>query len=292
MGDKLPRDDEIYIRLKNKKKKQATTEIAIEEEEKENPKLLNLFEKFVGLKSYLMKNQKIIAHEKKNEKEYSQKKQEKNKQSEKKKSEDKRKKGFKILNICLSLIFLTFTIVSVFIQKPQDFSYFITNPIIKLLNSRQVPIFLNFHRTVMDDILQRYDFAFNFYRSLINKQPFNDDLVPVSTFRVSITRTQYKDCESIFANFTTNITKGCSENLYIADSLYPSDFFTTLESNDIESLSNTTLTYNVFDVDEKTKNFTIQQVSTMEYVSAMLLWYYSKGSSSNTVRNFSSLLFF
>lgn len=92
-------------------------------------------------------------------------------------------------------------------------------PLEQKLSAAAFPEFQNKHQSILEDLVKRYNFTFDFYRSMLNKQAqVENDLFPVSTFRVSISRTSEKKCQDGFSKYLSENAKNsskCFEGLYV-----------------------------------------------------------------------------
>ncbi len=217
----LFKDEDIFPSQKNRYKK--SNQKIKNNEDGVNPKITSFFQKIVGLKSYLMKSYKKIKSEKLKEKEEKQSKERnkdlisKNQGERLKIIEEKNKSSLIfIFNYILSILFLSFTLISIFIQKTQDKSFFSRFPLEKKISEVPFPNFVNTHKEIMEDFLKRYEFAFEINNKIMKKvEQIDLDLIPIGSFRVSISRTKNKICEDIDKILFDDYDDNCYEALYI-----------------------------------------------------------------------------
>lgn len=181
----------------------------------------------MGLKSFLTRAYKKLQSEKileETEKKGENKGSGKVFKREKNYKEKKKNKIFRSSNITFSIIFLIFTLISLFSQRDQDLNFFMRTPLEEMLSERPKKLFNDTHISILNDFLARYDFIFDTYRNLINGVNFIDnDLVPVSTFQLSISITSEKNCSETYNLYTGNKDL-CPEGLYYNNPSSISDF--------------------------------------------------------------------
>jgi len=234
----------------------------------ENPKIISLFERIVGLKTFLSQTFKKLQSVRNLDKDVNQSLQAKSKSENSNKSvkqEEKEKKSTysRFINFLLSLIFLIFTIMSLGTQLLQNKSFFTRIPLVTKLSASNV-ILDNEHGSILEDLLVRYNSIFDFYRNKLNNKTTvvdDYDLIPIGTFRVSISRTGSTDCEKAYLRYVENHT--CYETLY-------NPLISVNESKLIETaFDNKNLTDKMYNVIDYLNNGIVRQINAWNFLTAL-----------------------
>lgn len=140
-----------------------------------------------------------------------------------------------IFNFFLSLVFFVLTLLSIYAIQPQNLSFYSNRPVYDSMKKSK-PLYEDFHYSIINDIMERFDSSFDIYRDIISgKEEIEYDLVPVTTLSLSLSLTAFKNCSSDVQELLNSTKNLCPNSRYLKDpeliKEYKKEYYNDIQQN-------------------------------------------------------------